>query len=282
MAVPMTENSITVQRIRAFARRGAMPHALILSGPGDRVEAARYAAAAMLCIAEEDKPCLRCNQCRKVLEGIHPDVLLVEDDEHKEIPVDDIRDFRHSVFIRPNEGARKVAIFPGVQQLNEKNQNVLLKIVEEGPAYAAFIFCAESSAYLLPTVRSRCVELKLQQESDTNPPDMALVEAFAAKKKGKTTEALIALENRKLKREQLQTLLQTLWRTAAEALLLQNGKASVDPALAEGAELLSRRLDKRRLAALTQQLYHYALECQYNVGVGHVLGALAAEWENTI
>ena len=282
MAVPMAENSITVQRIRAFARRGAMPHALILSGSGDRVEAARYATAAMLCTAAEDKPCLRCNQCRKVLEDIHPDVLMVEDDEHKNLPVDTIRDFRRSVFIRPNEGARKVAVFPRGEQLNEQNQNVLLKIVEEGPPYAAFIFCVENSANLLPTVRSRCVELKLQQETDTTTPDMALVEAFAARKKGKATEALIALEGRKLKREQLQTLLQTLWRVAAEALLLQSGKESVDPALAEGAELLSRRLDKRRLAALTQLLYHYALECQYNVGPGHVLGALAAEWENTI
>ena len=276
------ENNITVARIRAFARSGSLPHALILSGSGDRVEAARYAAAAMLCTAPEDRPCLRCNQCRKVLEGIHPDVMLVEDDEHKEIPVDDIRDFRRSVFIRPNEGARKVAIFPRVQQLNEKNQNVLLKIVEEGPPYASFIFCPENSASLLPTIRSRCVELKLQQDADTNPPDMALAEAFAAGKKGKATEALIALEGRKLKREQLQTMLQTLWRTAAEALLLQSGKTAADPALAEAAELLSRRLDKRRLAVLTQLLYRYALECQFNVGVGHVLGALAAEWENTI
>ena len=82
MAATMTENSIAVGRIRAFARRGALPHALILSGSGDRLEAARYAAAAMLCSAE-DKPCLQCNQCRKVLAGIHPDVLLVEESSIK-------------------------------------------------------------------------------------------------------------------------------------------------------------------------------------------------------
>ena len=51
MAAKMTENSIAVGRIRAFARRSALPHALILSGSGDRLEAARYAAAAMLCSA---------------------------------------------------------------------------------------------------------------------------------------------------------------------------------------------------------------------------------------
>ena len=282
MAANMTENSIAVGRIRAFARRGALPHALILSGSGDRPEAARYAAAAMLCSDAGDKPCLQCNQCRKVLQGIHPDVLLVEDEERKELAVDAVREFRSGIYVRPNEGARKVAIFPRAEQLNERDQNVLLKIVEEGPAYAAFIFCVENSSSLLATVRSRCVELKLQQEEAAAAPDMELVQAFAENRRGRVTAYLTALENRKPKREQLQTMLQTAWRVSAEALLLQKGKPSADPALAEGAALLSRRLEQRRLAALTELLHHYALECQYNIGVGHVLGALAAEWENTI
>ena len=283
MSTTGAENSMIVQRVRAFARRGSLPHALILSGSGDRLTAARYAAAAMLCTAPQDQPCLQCNQCRKVLASIHPDVQEVEDSERKELAVDDVRDFRSQVHIRPNEGARKVAIFPRAEQLNERDQNVLLKIVEEGPSYAAFIFCVENSASLLQTVRSRCVELKLRQEDALDWVDMELLAAFAAAKPGKLTEYLTGLEGRKLSREQLRTLLQTTWRVCAEALLLQRGKpTSAATAPAEAVELLSRRLDARRLAALCSLLHHYALECQYNVGVGHVLGALAAEWENTI
>ena len=281
MGTNAAEKSITVDRIRAFARRGALPHALILSGSGSRLETARYAAAAMLCTAPDGKPCLQCNQCRKALQDIHPDVMQVEDTERKELPVDVIREFRTQVYIRPNEGSRKVAIFPRGEQLSERDQNVLLKIVEEGPPYAAFIFCVENSAILLPTVRSRCVELKLQQAEDAAAPDMALLEAFASGKRGSTAAYAVALENRKLKREQLQSLLQTTWRVCAEALLLQKGKPAAEPVLAEGADYLSRALSTRRLAALTELVHHYALECQYNVGVGHVLGALAAEWENT-
>lgn len=277
-----TENSMIVRRIRAFARRGALPHALILSGTGDRVSAARYAAAAMLCTAALDKPCLQCNACRKVMSDIHPDVKFVEDTEHKNLLVDDVRDFRREVYIRPNEGARKVAVFPRGEQLTDQEQNLLLKVVEEGPAYAAFIFCVENSASLLQTVRSRCVELKLQQDEQAPQPDMPLLQAFAAARPGKITEYVAGLENRKISREQLQLLLQTTWRVCAEALLVQKGKSAPDPALAEGAALMSRSLHTPRLAALTELLHRYALECQYNVGPGHVLGALAAEWENTI
>ena len=150
----------TAARLRAAASRGALSHALILSGAGDRNAAAHYAAAALECTGT-DKPCLVCAHCRKVLADIHPDVLTVRDDEHAELSVDVIRGVRTDAFIRPNEGACKVYIFPDCTRLNEKDQNVLLKTVEEGPPYAAFLFCAENASVLLPTIRSRCVEVKL-------------------------------------------------------------------------------------------------------------------------
>lgn len=282
MSYTSAENSTFVRRVRAMASHGALPHALILSGTGDRPAAARFVAAAMQCSASDGKPCLTCTQCRKVLEDIHPDLLVVEDLDHKELAVKTVRDVRNEVYIRPNEGARKVAIFPRGEQLNERDQNVLLKIVEEGPTYAAFLFCVENSASLLPTVRSRCAELKLQEEHEVPAPDMALLRAFAGGKAAAVSEYLTALEVRKLKREDLLQMLRTAWRTSAEALLLQKGKPSADPALQEGAELLQRSLTTRQLTALTQMLHHYALESNYNVGVGHVLGAIAAEWETKL
>ena len=150
----------TAARLRAAAKRGALSHALIFSGSGDRVSAARYAAAAMECTAES-KPCLACPACRKVMQDIHPDVTFVRDAEHKELSIDTVRAMRADAFIRPNEGVRKVYIFEDCTILTEKDQNVLLKLVEEGPAYAAFFFCAENPAVLLQTIRSRCVEVKL-------------------------------------------------------------------------------------------------------------------------
>ena len=71
-----------------------------------------------------------CEGCRKVLSGIHPDVITVRDDQHKNISVDVVRQIRSDAYIRPNEGERKVYIFPDCALLTDQDQNVLLKIVE--------------------------------------------------------------------------------------------------------------------------------------------------------
>lgn len=273
----------TAARLRAAASRGALSHALILSGAGDRNAAAHYAASALECTGT-DKPCLACAHCRKVLADIHPDVLTVRDDEHAELSVDVIRGVRTDAFIRPNEGACKVYIFPDCTRLNEKDQNVLLKTVEEGPPYAAFVFCTDSPSALLETVRSRCVLLKYDAVSEDALPTEAehLCRAFARGKVLPVTTYLVALENRRMKREELRDVLRGAWCAAAEALLLQMGKQTPDPACGETAQALARGLTARQLRQLTALLEKYSGECEYNVGAGHVLGALAVEWEELL
>ncbi len=281
--MPITaENSTWAQRIRSLAQHRALPHALILSGPGDRTAAAHFVAAAMECSSPEGRPCGVCQQCRKVREDIHPDVLWIRDTEHKELQVEAIRALRREIYIRPNDGERKVIIFPDCTQLNERDQNVLLKIVEEGPPYAAFLFCTELADRLLPTIRSRCVEVKLPRQGEEAEPDLTLCRLFATGRLLPVIEALVAMENRKMKRESLRQLLQDTWRCSAEALLVQRGKPAVQDTLGEGAALLARSLSSRQLQRLTDFLEHYTAECNYNVGVGHILGAIAAEWEKTV
>lgn len=277
------ENSIFTRTVRRAAGEDRLSHAVILTGRGDLTAAARFLAAAHVCEGT-DRPCLRCRHCRKVLEGIHPDVSVIRDTEHRELTVDAVRALRQDVYIRPNEAARKVYIIADSRQLNERDQNVLLKIVEEGPPYAAFIFCTDSPAALLETVRSRCVLLKCDAPApDALPPEAEqLCRAFARGKLLPVTTYLVSLENRRMKREELRDVLRGAWCAAAEALLLQMGKAVPDPACGETAQALASGLDRRRLYGLTALLEKYSGECVYNVGAGHVLGALAVEWEELL
>ena len=77
---------------------------------------------------------------------------------------DVMRSVRADAYILPNEGKRKVYIFPDCGKLDARGQDIMLKTVEEGPERAAFIFCAENASSLLATMRSRCIELRLTDD----------------------------------------------------------------------------------------------------------------------
>ena len=276
-------STAVARRIRSAAERGALSHALLLTGSGDRLSAARYAAAAMECM-EENRPCGQCAACRKVAEDIHPDVVTVKDPEHKNVAVEIIREVRADAYIRPNEGARKVYIFPDCALLTEQDQNVLLKIVEDGPAYAAFVFCADHPAQVLQTLRSRCVEWKLQpadgeSDSGVNEAAAALCRAMAGGRRGAVTEAAVRLEKKKTDREAVAAMLERCRELFAEALLVLYGQAAKDR---EIVPLLAKNLTKGQIMSTIDVLQKYRGECAYNVGSGHVLGALAAELEGIL
>ncbi len=139
-----------------------LSHAYIIAGrPGTgRHTLVNAIAAAALCTTGGlSAPCGQCNQCKKVRSGIHPDVISVGED--KPLLVDEIRDLRADVYIRPNEGIRKVYILWNAHLMKEPPQNALLKVVEEGPSYALFLLVADNEGGILQTLRSRSELLSL-------------------------------------------------------------------------------------------------------------------------
>ena len=270
--------------LRAAAARNALSHAFLLTGSAGAPEAARFAAAALECTAEEGRPCGVCRACRKVREGIHPDVTVVRDPDHKNIAVDIIRDLRNDAYIRPNEGKRKVYIFPDCSVLPEQGQNILLKIVEEGPPYAAFLFCAENGSAVLQTLRSRCVEIKLRakrREEELGEAALALCTCLAGKKRGAVVTLAVKLEKKKLPREDLSAMLEQARGVLTAALMTHYG-VEADGKCRELAENIGKNLTKVQIMRTIELLQKYHGECVYNVGSGHVLGALAAELEGIL
>ena len=142
-----------------------LSHAYLISGPvgSGRHTLAWLLARAMVCEAPMDRrPCGQCSPCKKVLRGIHPDVSVISGPgEGKPITVDQVRALRTDAYIRPNEGLRKVYLLEGADQMNASAQNAMLKLLEEGPAYAVFLLLAVNAGGLLQTIRSRCEQLVL-------------------------------------------------------------------------------------------------------------------------
>ena len=151
------------ENLKESLHKGHISHCYLITGPegsGKRT-LARLLAQAILCQGT-DKPCGVCTPCRKILDGNHPDYILVDDPEKKTVPVELIRQARADMFVQPNESDHKIYQFPRAQDMGIPGQNALLKVLEEPPSYGVFILIADNPDKLLPTVRSRCTELKLQ------------------------------------------------------------------------------------------------------------------------
>jgi len=262
------------RRIREAANRDALGRAAVLSGQGDLAAAARFTAAALLCRGG-DKPCGVCPDCRKVLRDVHPDVLTVTDPEHKNVSVEILRNVTADASVLPNEGRRKVYIFPDCSLLDGKAQNVLLKVVEDGPVHAAFLFCAANSAVLLPTIRSRAEEWRLPPAETAGEGAGAgarqLCELLCGGKRADIVGFFMDLESGKCKREELQILL------AETKGLMVSGLAACYDGGDSFSQKLAREMGRRRLAQVVEVLETYIRRCGYNIGVGHLTGALAAE-----
>ena len=143
--------------------RGHISHFYLLSGPegSGKHTLAKLMGAAILCRGRE-KPCMQCIACKKVMDGNHPDFIVVDDPEKKTVTVDLVREARADMYVQPNESDHKIYVFPRAQDMGLPGQNALLKVLEEPPRYGVFLLLTDNPDKLLPTVRSRCTELPLR------------------------------------------------------------------------------------------------------------------------
>ncbi|MEI3241034.1 MAG: DNA polymerase III subunit delta' C-terminal domain-containing protein [Lachnospiraceae bacterium] len=158
----MTPSEIR-QYFREMAGRDQVGHAFILegdSGEGWRKLAEEFAATVQ---CEHRNFCGRCPSCQAYQSGNHPDIIQVTHEKKDSIGVDEIRaQLVDDMAIKPYSSPYKVYLVDEAEKLTVQAQNALLKTLEEPPVYGIILLLTTNTEMLLPTIRSRCINLKVR------------------------------------------------------------------------------------------------------------------------
>jgi DNA polymerase-3 subunit delta' len=180
--MPFTE-IIGHRRLVALLSRAiandTLPQSLLFAGaPGIGKRRTAVALAETLnCLAPVLSPalprdaCGTCPSCRRIVRGVHPDVLIVEPGELGSIKIEQVRDVVDRAGYRPFEGRRRVVIIDEADALVDAAQNALLKTLEEPPPASVFVLISSMPDALLPTVLSRCQRLRFGELSAADVAD---------------------------------------------------------------------------------------------------------------
>ena len=146
-------------RLKALHADGRIPHAIMLTGAkgmGKRLFA-RWCAMLMLC-ENKNAPCMECRSCHKILSGDHPDVIYAKGEKYT---ADSVRETVNKSTLYPNDADIRIVIFEDCDEMNEVQQNILLKAIEEPSSHNRYIFTCENTSLMLSTIMSRVVSIPL-------------------------------------------------------------------------------------------------------------------------
>jgi len=180
--------------LRAALADEGPAHAYLFHGPsgvGKRAAAIAFAGE-LIATSPRAKPASSPDAAAKsaasdrgrVERGAHPDVYLIEP-IGDQIRIDDIRELRRDLHMRPFEADRRVYLLYSAETMNEDAADALLKDLEEPPPYAVIVLVADDLGPLPDTIRSRCQlvpftrlsERAIRTEIDTRAPGLSPNEA---------------------------------------------------------------------------------------------------------
>jgi DNA polymerase-3 subunit gamma/tau len=254
-------------------------HAYLFTGARGvgKTSAARILAKALNCEkGTSPNPCNECETCRAVSAGDDVDVLEIDGASNRGI--DEIRQLRQNVNVRPSRSRYKIYIIDEVHMLTREAFNALLKTLEEPPEHVKFIFCTTEATKIPITILSRCqrfdfagiltqsIAQRLRQivEAEGVQADPQALEVLARRAAGSMRdsqsllEQLLAFSSGKITVEDVHNML----GTAGDSLLMALIKHIVEREAAEALKDLDTAVQAGVDAPqLMEQLFGYFRDC---------------------
>lgn len=150
--------------IKEALKSGRLSHSYLISG-SEEISLGKSIAKHVLC-KQEHTGCGSCSSCLKLASDNHPDMMFIEPDGAS-IKNAQVEAFQEFIYIRPFESANKIVVFQKAHLMTDRAQNRILKVLEEPPEYAVFIFLTSQMDLMLDTVLSRC---QVISEDETTEP----------------------------------------------------------------------------------------------------------------
>ncbi len=162
----LKEQQAVAGQLHHSLERGRLAHAYLFAGPRGcgKAQVARTLAQALNCAEREHDACGRCDSCRRIAEGTHPDIYWVSpESKSRRIAVEQIREFEKAINLRPTLARVKVGAILDADCMGEEASNAFLKTLEEPPAQTVILLLSAEPQRLLPTILSRCLKLNFGQ-----------------------------------------------------------------------------------------------------------------------
>ncbi|MET3576208.1 DNA polymerase-3 subunit delta' [Bhargavaea ullalensis] len=169
----MDTQKAAIGGLRAAFASSRVAHAYLIDGiKGSGKEAvALFFTRLLLCLNPHDAvPCGQCRNCRRVGEGNHPNVSDIHPDG-QDIKKGQIADLIYRLNKTGLEDGRKIYLIHEADRMNTAAANTLLKFLEEPEGEVTALLLTDTGSAILPTIRSRCLEVHLQP-----PPREQIIE----------------------------------------------------------------------------------------------------------
>ena len=160
-------NETNKQILKNIVENNNISHSYIFSGISGigKFMFAKEFAKAILCTANEEKPCNNCKSCESFDNLNNPDVIIIDEKENS-IKTEQIKELTNNVLEKPIQSNRKIYIINNSENMTKEAQNSLLKTLEEPPQYITIILITNNENLLLNTIKSRCIKIPFNKLSD--------------------------------------------------------------------------------------------------------------------
>ncbi|MBR2547900.1 MAG: hypothetical protein IKF07_06900 [Eubacterium sp.] len=227
-------------------KSGIVSHAYIIEGDSniDKMGFARAFLQALTCREMPGEGCGKCVNCRKIADGNHEDLYVVEPDDTTAaksgtVSIKDaaVEDLQVRLKEKPTAGEHNMAVISGGDTMTTRAQTRFLKTLEEPPEGTVIMILSENSEELLPTINSRCVNIRLYDALGEDRTEGA-----------EEAEKILRMIMDKAYFADIRSELDNAVRSRQDAYMLLDGLESLIGSIVRGNEELSLEPDQARVS----------------------------------